>query len=291
MHGPTAKPGMIIAAGVLLTVMLAGIALDITLFFRLRRRLPALRRRLRFLQERPWQWLDAGVILFLMIWLHTLLLFASSVVHHVGWLPDVPLIAISIFCQTLLFPLIGFTLIIAFMRLRMLSWKQAFGLELGEIWQRTRQGAILYLAVMPPVMLSGLAYSALLGRLNYPIQSQEVVQVLVDPRYPVWLQVYVVILAVTAAPIGEELFFRGIALPALARYAGPTRAILAVSLLFALMHFHVPSVVPLFLLGVALSLGYSLTGSIVVPITIHALFNAVSIAILLLARDFLPFVR
>jgi membrane protease YdiL (CAAX protease family) len=52
---------------------------------------------------------------------------------------------------------------------------------------------------------------------------------------------------------------------------------LAVSLLFAAMHAAVwPSPIPLFLLSLVLGLLYQRTGSLIAPITLHAVFNGIS---------------
>jgi membrane protease YdiL (CAAX protease family) len=59
---------------------------------------------------------------------------------------------------------------------------------------------------------------------------------------------------------------------------------LIVSAIFALSHAHLPSLVPLFALAIGLALAYELTGSLLVPIGMHALFNAVMVAKLFIER-------
>jgi membrane protease YdiL (CAAX protease family) len=85
------------------------------------------------------------------------------------------------------------------------------------------------------------------------------------------------IVAVTLGPFVEELLFRGIALPLLARYTSTHWAVFLVSATFAVLHFHVPSFVPLFVIALAFSYAYLYTGSILVPVIMHALFNGVSL--------------
>ena len=65
------------------------------------------------------------------------------------------------------------------------------------------------------------------------------------------------------------------------RYAGVTVGILFNAALFAAIHTHLPSFGPLFVLAVCLTLAYEWTGSIFVPITMHALFNSLSVVQLL----------
>jgi uncharacterized protein len=82
----------------------------------------------------------------------------------------------------------------------------------------------------------------------------------------------------------EEFFFRGFAYPALKQRWGAGKALIAVSIVFALVHLHVPSMGPLFALALGLGLGYELTGSLLTPIIMHALFNTANVALLLYVR-------
>ena len=86
-----------------------------------------------------------------------------------------------------------------------------------------------------------------------------------------------ILVAVFGAPVYEELIFRGILFPYLAKRAGLAGGVVATSLVFALVHLHLPSMVPLGLLSAALCLAYWRTGSLWPSIGMHMLFNAVSI--------------
>jgi len=96
----------------------------------------------------------------------------------------------------------------------------------------------------------------------------------------------VVITAVIAAPIAEELFFRRILLgwiDARIPSTGGGVAILASALLFGLSHWGQGLAwIPLTLLGIALGELARRRGSLVPAILLHALFNAVSVVILVL---------
>jgi membrane protease YdiL (CAAX protease family) len=93
-----------------------------------------------------------------------------------------------------------------------------------------------------------------------------------------------VIFAIIIAPIFEEFIFRGFAYPVLKQRFGTWPALALVSTVFALSHVHVPSIVPLFVLAIGLGLAYEWTGSLLAPITMHALFNAIMVARLMLLR-------
>lgn len=93
-----------------------------------------------------------------------------------------------------------------------------------------------------------------------------------------------IITVAVLAPIGEEVVFRGFALPGLATRLGPTAAILITSALFALIHLG-PGVgvgiLPVtFILGLAFAYVYHKTQSLVLAIAVHALHNAITIVAL-----------
>jgi len=74
----------------------------------------------------------------------------------------------------------------------------------------------------------------------------------------------------------EEFIFRGYIYPILKRYSHRLFAGFMTSLLFAVVHGHMEGLVPLLFLAIILTLCYEITGSIFVPILIHALFNGIN---------------
>jgi membrane protease YdiL (CAAX protease family) len=96
--------------------------------------------------------------------------------------------------------------------------------------------------------------------------------------------VIVIITAVIVAPIAEELFFRRILLgwiDARVPSSGGSVAILASALLFGLSHWGQGLAwIPLVILGIALGELARRRGSVVAAILLHALFNAVSVVML-----------
>lgn len=88
--------------------------------------------------------------------------------------------------------------------------------------------------------------------------------------------------AVIVAPLVEETVFRGFVYGVLKRFTDPIFAAITSSALFALAHFHLGSAVPLFVLALGFTGAYERTGSLAVPMLMHALFNGVSLAALIL---------
>ena len=87
------------------------------------------------------------------------------------------------------------------------------------------------------------------------------------------------VLAMLAAPLAEETFFRGFLFPGLRNRWGTLRAALASSLFFALLHFNVGSIVPFTIIGMLLAWAYVLSGSLWMSISAHFAFNAISFLI------------
>jgi len=79
-----------------------------------------------------------------------------------------------------------------------------------------------------------------------------------------------------AAPLGEEVFFRGYALPALRKSLGPLAAILISAALFALLHMDPVGFVGLMEIGALLAALRWWSGSIWAAILAHAVNNGVA---------------
>jgi len=93
-------------------------------------------------------------------------------------------------------------------------------------------------------------------------------------------RILIIVLAVTIAPMTEEFIFRFFLYGVVKRYAGRGPGLIFNALLFAAVHVHLPSFGPLFILGSCLTLAYEWSGSILVPMTMHALFNFLSLSAL-----------
>jgi membrane protease YdiL (CAAX protease family) len=102
--------------------------------------------------------------------------------------------------------------------------------------------------------------------------------------------VLAVVAAVVLAPLAEELLFRGLLHRGLRRRFALAPATVVSSVLFALVHIDVVlsqplALVGLVLVGVILAIAYERTGSLIVPVVIHAVHNAVTIvAVVVTAR-------
>jgi membrane protease YdiL (CAAX protease family) len=163
--------------------------------------------------------------------------------------------------------------IVGFLVFRNVNPIEAFGLR----WLSWRQGlvaVIVTLALVLPAIYAAqwIGYS-LCGPETDP---QPIVSFLMEHQ-SLQDRLSVILIAVVAAPLTEELIFRGCLYGILRQIGGKFLAIAISSLLFALIHGHIPSLAGLVILSVGLSLLYEKTGSLWAPILLHAAFNGLSI--------------
>jgi membrane protease YdiL (CAAX protease family) len=148
----------------------------------------------------------------------------------------------------------------------------AFGLS-RPLRRHAGTAVILYAVSLPPIALASWLWSYFLLLAGITPDRQEIVNVFLQPGHAPMVYLGIAGMAVLMAPVFEEVVFRGLALPMLLKTCDRRLAVIAVSTVFACMHFHLPSIVPLFLVAFSLTLGYIFTGSLVTPVVMHFLFN------------------
>jgi membrane protease YdiL (CAAX protease family) len=108
-----------------------------------------------------------------------------------------------------------------------------------------------------------------------PVMPHPTIQALRQGPAPAWISIGLWLGAALIAPVGEELFFRGILQTVLGRVVKSRwTAIVLTSIAFGIVHVsQIHTVVALTLFGALLGYAYERTGAVLVPIAIHALFN------------------
>ncbi len=92
------------------------------------------------------------------------------------------------------------------------------------------------------------------------------------------------LVATIAAPVTEELLFRGYLYPVMRNYTGKALGIILSGAIFSLVHLNMPVFLPLFVFGMLLAVLYETTKSIWPCITAHFIFNFATVAAQLVAR-------
>lgn len=93
-------------------------------------------------------------------------------------------------------------------------------------------------------------------------------------------RITIIVFAVAIAPVVEEFVFRFFIYGVLKRYFGWLAGVILSAGLFAAAHAHFPSFVPLFVLGSCFAIAYEWSGSILVSMTMHSLFNSLTLTAL-----------
>jgi membrane protease YdiL (CAAX protease family) len=94
----------------------------------------------------------------------------------------------------------------------------------------------------------------------------------------------ILVAGVVAAPVAEELFFRGYVFNAYLAEKGTLTAYVASALIFGLVHGHVALLLAIFPMGLVLAYLYRRSGTILAPMLAHVLNNGFAFAALLGAR-------
>lgn len=90
--------------------------------------------------------------------------------------------------------------------------------------------------------------------------------------------------AVIAAPVCEEVVFRGYLYPVMKKFGGMPVAVFCSALVFAAAHGSLTALLPLFIFGAVLVFLYEKTGSLWAPIAAHFCFNGATVLIQLGVR-------
>ena len=114
---------------------------------------------------------------------------------------------------------------------------------------------------------------------------QETVKLLQEADDPIVIGL-MTFAAIVAAPLCEEIIFRGYLYPATKKFSGPWVAGICSALVFAAAHGSLAALLPLFVFGCLLVFLYEKTGSLWAPIGVHFLFNSATVMVEMIARHY-----
>jgi membrane protease YdiL (CAAX protease family) len=166
--------------------------------------------------------------------------------------------------------------IAAFLQLRRIDIDAIAGFSKTTLKRALSTGIILLLAATPLLLLAEALTQKLFGSGS---SRQEIVD-LFNSSQTIQQRVLIIVLAVVVAPISEEFIFRFFIYGVLRRYTGIVFGLVFNAALFAAAHNHLPSAAPLFVLGACFTLAYEWSGSILVSMAMHTLFNSVQLIFL-----------
>jgi membrane protease YdiL (CAAX protease family) len=165
-----------------------------------------------------------------------------------------------------------------------------YGTSLREVGLRRPTARLIVLGLGMGLLLCVVAQGAEIGFVKalqhiLPRGSVEHLQKLSEPfdaeamflqLRAAWLKILFILLGAIAAPIGEEVFFRGFLYNVLKHRFGVTVGIVVSGLAFALIHISPLAVVIIFPMGMILAYTYERTRSLWVTICMHAVNNGLA---------------
>ena len=164
--------------------------------------------------------------------------------------------------------------------------REAAGLRLGRIRKvlcDILAGPTAYMAAWIPAISLLLIYALVLSLLGVnPSQgAHPIVPSLIESKSTSML-ILIILLATVAAPVVEEIMFRGVLYQWMRSYMPAGWSIVLNSLVFAAVHPQGPvGLFPLTCIGVVLCLLREWRGSLIAPMLAHACFNAGTLTLLL----------
>jgi membrane protease YdiL (CAAX protease family) len=178
-----------------------------------------------------------------------------------------------------LFYVILFIGIGGFLRWRGVKLSRVLGLDNISWPHALAKGVGLILAAFPLVMAVGAIVKNVWQEAG---PEQELVtlfrEVTGKDDYGSMLKIFSA--GVIIAPMGEEFLFRGYFYGVFKRYLGGFASGLLTSALFATFHLNLASLPSLFVLALCFTMAYEASGSLLVPLSMHALFNATQLLFL-----------
>lgn len=162
-----------------------------------------------------------------------------------------------------------------------LTWRE-IGLSTQRLGTRIATGFGGYVLIL--VAIGGINY--LLQSLGVRQTQAETYQGVRSASAPEFLAI--LFAGGVLAPIAEESFFRGYVFTAFRRRRGRVVAYLLSAGLFAVLHFNLPALPAIFVVGLGFALLYDLTNSLIPGIVAHGLNNSVAFVILYFASASLP---
>ena len=171
-------------------------------------------------------------------------------------------------------------LLLYLFQIRGLNPAELFGLQQVHWRSLALKVAIFTVVILISVNLVSSITVSWLQKFWPDMEPQETVRAF-QQSSGIGFKILVVIAAVVIAPLAEETLFRGFVYGVLKRYTDAPFAALSSSLMFAIIHMHVGSLLPLWMLAVLFCLAYEITGCLLVPMILHSIFNAVSIIAML----------
>ncbi len=156
----------------------------------------------------------------------------------------------------------------------------SLGLTIRNWKSDVKTGLKHYLIVLPVIIASGFVVDFALRAFGIEPEQQDIINNILSED-SIGVLVFMVFFGVLAAPIVEELIFRGFLQSAVRITCGKLQTVLISGFVFALIHWNAHVFLQIFILGLLLAYLFEMTGSLVAPITVHVCHNTATLAFLI----------
>jgi len=148
-------------------------------------------------------------------------------------------------------------------------------------WKRdVKTGIKHYLIVLPVIILAGFVVDFILRIFGIVPEQQDILNKILNED-SLGVLTFMFFFGMLAAPVVEEILFRGFLQSAVRTAFGRLKAILISGFLFALVHLNAHVFLQIFILGLLLAYLFEKTESLVAPITVHICHNTATLAFLI----------
>jgi membrane protease YdiL (CAAX protease family) len=160
------------------------------------------------------------------------------------------------------------------------TWRETIGFHTGKgVWREVGAGVLGWIAATP-VIAVGLWAAQWIAQRTHADMTHPIIGPLTTPGM---FQVVAVVLAVVWAPLAEESMFRGLLFPGLAAKVRWVMGALIGAFVFAVIHPQGWAAVPAIMaIALAASVLRLVRGSLIAPMTLHAMNNGTLVAMLIL---------
>ncbi len=137
-----------------------------------------------------------------------------------------------------------------------------------------------YLMVLPVMIAAGFIVDFALRSFGIEPEQQDIINNILSED-SLGVLAFMIFFGMLAAPIVEELLFRGFLQSAVRITCNKMQTILISGFVFALIHWNVHVFLQIFILGLLLAYLFEITGSLIAPLTVHVCHNTTTLIFLL----------
>lgn len=156
----------------------------------------------------------------------------------------------------------------------------SLGLTIRNWKNDVKTGLKHYLIVLPVIIGSGFIVDSVLRAFGIEPERQDIINNLLGED-SLGVLAFMVFFGMLAAPIIEELLFRGFLQSAVRITCDKWQTVFISGFVFALIHWNGHVFLQIFILGLLLAYLFEKTGSLVAPITVHICHNTITLAFLI----------